>query len=61
VEPAASIVSVAVADAVGAEAALAEAGIRCAVRGGNIRLSPHVYNTPEEIDFAVECVARFVG
>jgi selenocysteine lyase/cysteine desulfurase len=60
-EPAASIVSVAVADAVGAEAALAAAGIRCAARGGNIRLSPHVYNTPEEIDFAVECVARFVG
>lgn len=59
-EPAASIVSVAVADAVAAETALAAEGIRCAARGGNIRLSPHVYNTAREIDIAVDCVARFV-
>lgn len=58
-EPSASIVSVRVPNAEAAEAALAEAGVRCAARGGNIRLSPHVYNTEEEIDRAVAALARF--
>jgi selenocysteine lyase/cysteine desulfurase len=60
-EPAGSIVSVAVAEATTAKAALAAAGIRCAARGGNIRLSPHVYNTRAEIDVAIECVSRLIN
>lgn len=52
-EPSASIVSFKVADAEAAESALSTLGIRCAARGGNIRLSPHVYNTHEEIDRAI--------
>jgi selenocysteine lyase/cysteine desulfurase len=59
-EPPASIVSVRVPDAEAAEAALAEAGVRCAARGGNIRLSPHIYNTEEDIDRAVEALASLV-
>ncbi len=59
-EPAASIVSIQVQDADAAERALAEMGVRCAARGGNIRLSPHVYNTSEDIDRAVEALARFI-
>ena len=55
--PSSSIVCLAVADAEAAEVALAEAGVKCAARGGNVRLSPHVYNTPEEIDRAVDAIA----
>lgn len=58
-EPSASIVSLRVADADAAEQALAEMGVRCAARGGNIRLSPHVYNTDDEIDRALEALAGF--
>lgn len=58
--PDASIVSVRVADAEAAEASLARLGVRCAARGGNIRLSPHVYNTEAEIDRAVEALARYL-
>ena len=58
--PAASIVSLRVPDAEGAERALAEAGVRCAARGGNIRLSPHVYNTTEQIDRAVAALAAVI-
>jgi selenocysteine lyase/cysteine desulfurase len=35
-------------------------GVRCAARGGNIRLSPHVYNTEADIDRAVEALGRFI-
>lgn len=59
-QPSASIVSVRVDDAEAAERSLAESGIRCAARGGNIRLAPHVYNTEEGIDKAVEALACFV-
>ena len=55
--PSASIVSLKVADAEAAEAALAARGVRCAARGGNIRLSPHVYNDEADIDRAVEALA----
>ncbi|MGI8476226.1 MAG: aminotransferase class V-fold PLP-dependent enzyme, partial [Thermomicrobiales bacterium] len=41
----ASLVCVPVADPERAATALGAAGIRCAARGGFIRLSPHVYNT----------------
>jgi selenocysteine lyase/cysteine desulfurase len=58
-EPSASIVSLRVPDAKTAEAALAEMGVRCAARGGNIRLSPHVYNTAADIDQAIDALSNF--
>lgn len=42
-----------VLDARGVHAALASAGVDTSLREGTIRLSPHLYNTREEIDFAV--------
>jgi selenocysteine lyase/cysteine desulfurase len=51
--PSASIVGLQVPDAEGAEAVLAASGVRCAARGGNIRLSPHIYNDEADIDRAV--------
>ncbi len=59
--PTSSIVVVRAADAEAAEAALAAAGIKCAARGGNIRLAPHVYNTPDDIDRAIEAAARLLA
>ena len=56
-EPSASIVSLRVQDAEAAEAALATVGVRCAARGGNIRLSPHVYNTVDDIERAVDALS----
>ncbi|SCK29185.1 aminotransferase class V-fold PLP-dependent enzyme [Streptomyces sp. WMMB 322] len=38
----------------GAVSALAAAGVHVAVREGNIRLSPHLFNTGEHIDRALE-------
>ena len=35
---------------------LADAGVVAAVRGGNLRFSPHFYNTTEEIDRAVDAL-----
>jgi selenocysteine lyase/cysteine desulfurase len=55
--PTSSIVCLKVPAADAAETALAEAGVKCAARGGNVRLSPHVYNTPDEIDRAVDAIA----
>ncbi len=60
-EPKASIVAVKVSEADAAEASLAAMGVRCAARGGNIRLSPHVYNSEADIDRAVAALQRFVG
>ncbi|HEU5433246.1 MAG TPA: aminotransferase class V-fold PLP-dependent enzyme [Thermomicrobiales bacterium] len=54
--PTSSIVAARATDADRAEAALAAAGIKCAARGGNIRLSPHVYNTTDDIDRAIAAV-----
>ena len=36
--------------------ALAAAGIDIALREGNLRFAPHLYNTPEEIDRAIQVV-----
>lgn len=44
-----SLVTVPVADADATAAGLAAAGIRCAARGGNVRLSPHVWTTDDDI------------
>ena len=57
-EPSASIVSLRVRDAEPAETALAAMGGRCAARGGNIRLSPHVYNTVDDIDRAIDALSH---
>jgi len=59
-EPSASIVSLRVRDAEAAEAALAKVGVRCAARGGNIRLSPHVYNTVADVDRAIDALFTLV-
>jgi selenocysteine lyase/cysteine desulfurase len=59
-KPSASIVSLRVQDAEAAEIALAAMGVRCAARGGNIRLSPHVYNTDADVDRAIEALASLV-
>jgi kynureninase len=42
----------------GAVTALAEEGIIVDQRPGHVRVSPHVYNTPEEVDRFVEALAR---
>lgn len=55
-EPSGSIVSLRVSDAGAAEAALQTRGIRCAARGGNVRLAVHVWNTEEDIARAVEAL-----
>ena len=55
-----SVVSVPVADAEAARAALDQAHIRAAVRAGNVRLSPHVYNTADEVDRVAACIEPFV-
>ena len=52
-QPGGSIVSLRVQNAAAAEAALEAQGIRCAARGGDVRLAVHVWNTAEEIDRAI--------
>jgi cysteine desulfurase/selenocysteine lyase len=37
---------------------LTDAGVRCSVRGGGIRFSPHCYNTVDEIDAALAVIDR---
>jgi selenocysteine lyase/cysteine desulfurase len=59
-EPVGSVVSVPVDEAEAPRATLAEAGIKAALRAGSVRLSPHVYNTAEQIDRAASALARFV-
>lgn len=44
-----SITTVPVADAEATAARLAAAGVRCAARGGRVRLSPHVWTTDDDI------------
>ena len=58
-EPQSTVITFKIDDADAAEAALVAAGIKCAARGGNIRISPHVYNTTEEIDRAVTVLTPF--
>lgn len=44
------------ADIPGAEARLAEAGVRAAVRGGRLRASFHVYTTDADVDLALDAL-----
>jgi selenocysteine lyase/cysteine desulfurase len=59
-DPVGSVISVPVDDAEAVRTRLAGAGIKTAVRAGSVRLSPHVYNTAEQIDRAADALARFV-
>jgi selenocysteine lyase/cysteine desulfurase len=56
-EPASTVLTFKATEADAAERIIGAAGIRCASRGGNIRLAPHVYNTTEEIDRAIAVIA----
>jgi selenocysteine lyase/cysteine desulfurase len=60
-EPGASLVCVKVADAERAATALDEAGLRAAPRGEYVRLTPHVYNTEDEIDRAIVIVNNLLS
>lgn len=55
-KPGGTLVCVKVDDAEKATAVLEAAGVKAAPRGGFIRLTPHVYNTEEEIDRAIMVV-----
>ena len=44
-------------DAADAEAKLAAAGVRAAVRAGRVRASFHVYSTPADVDLALDALA----
>jgi len=56
-----AIVMVQQADPAGAVEHLASEGIIVDHRPGHVRISPHYYNTTEEIDRCVESLARFGG
>ena len=60
IQPVGSVVSVPVENAEAVRADLAEAGIKAAVRAGSVRLSPHVYNTADQIDRAASALSRHV-
>ena len=44
-----------------APAALADAGCFAAVRGDSLRISPHLHNTPEEVDRLANALAATVA
>ncbi|HET7585829.1 MAG TPA: aminotransferase class V-fold PLP-dependent enzyme [Gemmatimonadaceae bacterium] len=54
----AGIVSLRVADPSAVSQALSRAGVAHAVREGLLRLAPHVYNTEDEVDRALEVLDR---
>lgn len=60
-EPAGTLVCMTAPDAESAELTLAEAGIRCAARGGNLRFSPHVVNNSADIDQAVRVAGSLLA
>jgi selenocysteine lyase/cysteine desulfurase len=57
----ASLVSVPIADAAAAGAALRSAGVRAAVRGTGIRFAVHVYNDDADIARAAEVIEPFLA
>jgi selenocysteine lyase/cysteine desulfurase len=59
-EPLGSVLSVPVDDAEAVRADLAALGVKAAVRAGSVRLSPHVYNTVDDIDQTAAALGRFV-
>jgi selenocysteine lyase/cysteine desulfurase len=58
--PKGSVLSVSVDEADKVRLELSAAGIKAAVRAGSVRVSPHVYNTADQIDRAAAALARFV-
>ena len=56
-----AIVMVAHANSAGAVRHLASRGIIVDHRPGHVRVSPHFYNTAEEVDLCVEALASYVG
>ncbi len=56
-EPESPIVRFQVANADEAARNLHDAGIACAVRGGSVRLSFHLYNDEQDVDLAVAALA----
>jgi selenocysteine lyase/cysteine desulfurase len=59
-EPHGSVISVPVDNAEAVRVELAGIGVKAAVRAGSVRLSPHVYNTVEDVDRAAQAMAPFV-
>ncbi len=58
--PRGTVVSVPVRDAEAVRSELYAAGIKAAVRAGNVRLAPHVYTTEDQIDRAAAALAPYV-
>jgi selenocysteine lyase/cysteine desulfurase len=58
--PLGTVVGVPVADAELVSRRLAEAGIKAAVRGTNVRLSTHVYTTLDDVDRAAQTLGPYV-
>jgi selenocysteine lyase/cysteine desulfurase len=56
-----TLVCVPVRDGAGLARALMSGRIRAAMRGGSLRLSPHVYNTDGDIEQAIEVVRPYLG
>lgn len=52
------VVNVQVADPASAERDLVDEGFNLSTRAGGLRLSPHFYNTAEEIDRAIDAVSE---
>ncbi len=49
------------ADAAGVNQALARAGVGCVVREGAVRLSPHLYNQPEDVETVMDVLHGVLG
>jgi selenocysteine lyase/cysteine desulfurase len=56
-----TLVCAPISDEAGLARAVKAARIRASVRGGSLRLSPHLHNTSADIERAVEVVAPFVA
>ena len=56
-----TLVCAPISDEAGLARAVKPARIRASVRGGSLRLSPHLHNTAADIERAIEVVAPFVA
>lgn len=55
-----TLVCVPVADAERARVALEKVGVRASVRGGSVRLSPHVYNDLDDVELAASALRSVI-
>jgi len=60
-DPGTTLICVPIGDDVGLARALKASRIRVSVRGGSLRLSPHVHNHASDIERAIEVIAPFVA